>query len=576
MPHLATPMLTAWLRGLGVEVVQRDLNLEVMERLLTADMVRRAQREVRRRYGSRGARAAAVGPVPDERAVAWALKMGDVLAARVEHAKQVFRSAAFWEGPRGREALETLVGSLQLLSLPAYPGRLDLSAYQAPLPEDSSRNALRLARDPRANVFYAVLEEQILPGLLAESADLVGISIPTMNQMVAGLTVAHLLRAHGYAGHITIGGPHVTMLREQLPAAPALFDLVDSAIVFEGEAPLAALVRALERGGDLSGVPNLIYRRGTEIVSNRLGEPVPLAALPLPDFDGLPLERYLIPEPVLPLISSRGCYHGRCAFCSAGYGGARRVETLPPEETVRRMLALRERYGARHIWFADEAIAPAGLRGMAERLSACGAPLAWAAYGRMDRALDARLLRSLSAAGCRMLLYGLESASPPIVEAMRKGTTVPEMDRILQEGAAAGLWNHVFFFFGFPGETMADAQATVDFLYAHRDCIHSAAIGTFMLERHAPVWRSPEEFGVSDVTAGEGGDLAITFDYRVSAGLDATLAEMAVSRLMDALPTKEYPQWYVHDTYRLLYASRLRDASQPYPTWLGSGEGAAR
>jgi len=123
---------------------------------------------------------------------------------------------------------------------------------------------------------------------------------------------------------------------------------------------------------------------------------------------------------------------------------------------------------------------------------------------------------------------------------------------------------------------MADAQATVDFLYAHRDCIHSAAIGTFMLERHAPVWRSPEEFGVSDVTAGEGGDLAITFDYRVSAGMDATLAEMAVSRLMDALPTKEYPQWYVHDTYRLLYASRLRDASQPYPTWLGSGEGAAR
>ena len=32
------------------------------------------------------------------------------------------------------------------------------------------------------------------------------------------------------------------------------------------------------------------------------------------------------------------------------------------------------------------------------------------------------------------------------------------MSRILQESNDAGIWNHTFFFFGFPGETLEDAQ----------------------------------------------------------------------------------------------------------------------
>ena len=39
------------------------------------------------------------------------------------------------------------------------------------------------------------------------------------------------------------------------------------------------------------------------------------------------------------------------------------------------------------------------------------------------------------------------------------------MSRILVESADAGIWNHTFFFFGFPGETLEDAQKTVNFLF---------------------------------------------------------------------------------------------------------------
>ena len=54
------------------------------------------------------------------------------------------------------------------------------------------------------------------------------------------------------------------------------------------------------------------------------------------------------------------------------------------------------------------------------------------------------------------------------------------MRRILRESTAAGIWNHTFFF-GFPGETLDDAQQTVNFLYEHKQHIHSAGFGTFLL-----------------------------------------------------------------------------------------------
>ena len=43
-------------------------------------------------------------------------------------------------------------------------------------------------------------------------------------------------------------------------------------------------------------------------------------ALPLPDFDGFPLDHYFVPERIIPYLATRGCYWGRCTFCDHGQG----------------------------------------------------------------------------------------------------------------------------------------------------------------------------------------------------------------------------------------------------------------
>ena len=73
------------------------------------------------------------------------------------------------------------------------------------------------------------------------------------------------------------------------------------------------------------------------------------------------------------------------------------------------------------------------------------------------------------------------------MQRMLKGTQLEHMHRILRESTAAGIWNHTFFFFGFPGESLDDAQQTVNFLYQNKYHVNSAGFGNFLLELDAPV-----------------------------------------------------------------------------------------
>lgn len=573
MPHLALPTLTAFLRANGAEVIQRDLNIEVFDALLTRRHVERALSTLRRDYGARAEkRASRPVQAPRER-VLWALSHGPQVAAQVERAKGVVRSPAFFDGPLGLQAFETITEALEIASLPFYPAALDISTYRPAFTADSSRNLLREVADPHFNMLLEIYRKGVLADIERERPDVVGISIPSMAQLLPGLTIGHLIKERGLACHVTVGGPHITMLREQIAQTPAIFRCFDSAVVFDGEVPLLALAKTVAAGGDLAAVPNLIWRDGAQIRVNARKEPEKIGVLPTPDFDGLPLDRYLAPQRALPLLTARGCYFGKCAFCNVGYGEAESFSLMRSEMIAAQMLELKRKYGAEQIFFSDEALTPRTLRELSQIMQRDGTPLLWGGCARFEKPISGELLRQMHAGGCRMILFGLESASEAMMGRMVKGTQLEHMHRILRESAEAGIWNHTFFFFGFPGETLDDAQQTVNFLYAHKEHVHSAAFGTFLLERDAPAHRHAKSFGITKVVDPPEKDLAIYFDYEVSAGMDNPLAERVADAFLESLPAKPYPQFYVNDVYRFLYACHLSRAQQGAPPWLAVQEG---
>lgn len=573
MPHLALPTLTAYLRQHGVDVLQRDLNLEIFDDILTQNYMRTVVNQLRTRYGQQQTKPQVAHrgstPTPPKEAIAWALSHGPQLVGQVEQAKEILRSDAFFDGPVGLRAFKTIIESLELASLLFYPANLHLQSYEAAGPVDSSHSLLRLVRDEKTNIFLDYFRQGILKDIAKEAPDVVGISIPSMPQMLAGMTLAYLIKEAGLPCHVTVGGPHISMLRDPLTRASKLFTLIDSAVVMDGEEALLQLVQAVANGDEsLADVPNLIYRDGEAIRVNERHAPEKINNLPLPDFDGLPLGRYLAPKQALPLLTARGCYFGKCAFCNTGYGIDDTFSQLQAEQIVEQMMALQERYGVRHIFFSDEAITPRNLKNIAPLLANLGAPIQWGGCTRFEKIIDRPLLDKIYSAGCRMILFGLESASQPVMDKMVKGTQLAHMSRILQESTAAGIWNHTFFFFGFPGETMEDAQQTVNFLYQHKPYIHSAAIGSFLMERDSPAHRYPTSFGVNMIFEDPEKDLAIYFDYDVTTGLKPQMAELVETRFLESLPDRPYPQYYVSDVYRFLYASHLSERGMPHPPWL--------
>jgi hypothetical protein len=575
MPHLALPTLTAFLRAHGVEVIQRDLNIEVFDQVLTERYLQEMLARLRQDYGPHGDRRPPRPVAAPRELVAWALARGPRIAAQVERAKRTIRSESFFDGPIGLDAIETVADALQIASTPFFPAALEISTYRPALTADSTHNILRETRDPQLNMLRELYRRGVIADIERERPDVVGISIPSMAQLTPGMTIAALIKEHGLPGHVTVGGPHVTMLRERLARAPALFELIDSAVVFDGEVPLLRLCEALDGDGDLSGVPNLIYRDGgiaagaaaTIRVTERKA-PEKIGGLPLPDFDGLPLDRYLAPRLALPLLTARGCYYGKCAFCNVGYGEAESFSLMRSEMLAEQMIAIKHKYGVEEIFFSDEALTPRTLRELSQIMRRDGTPLLWGGCARFERPITGDLLRQMYAGGGRMILFGLESASEAIMQRMAKGTQLDNMHRILRESTEARIWNHTFFFFGFPGETLDDAQQTVNFLYQHKQHVNSAGFGTFLLELDAPAHRFPASFGITRVIERPEQDLAIYFEYETAQGMDAQMADLVASRFLESLPRKRFAQFYINDVYRFLYACHLSRLDRAPPPWL--------
>jgi hypothetical protein len=113
--------------------------------------------------------------------------------------------------------------------------------------------------------------------------------------------------------------------------------------------------------------------------------------------------------------------------------------------------------------------------------------------------------------------FGLESGSATVLEKMGKGTD--RVDQVLHPVLAAfrnsSIGLQPLYFYGFPSETDADRQATVDLLLSYADLFSPVSRGgMFGLMAGSIIARSPEKFGLQDVSAMEGDDIIWELGFR--------------------------------------------------------------
>ncbi|HJZ83654.1 MAG TPA: radical SAM protein, partial [Polyangia bacterium] len=548
-PYLSVPMLTGFLRSRGIEVLPVDANLETWEGLLRRDALVRVRARLERRLARLDGRPRLRHVEQRAYAALWAARGDAALAPeRIEGALACLRDRERALEPEAYdEAVQVVEAALRAISAAYAPLELSFSAYRTPFalttPEEIALDA-RPERNP-----FAEYERALAERLKAAEVGLVGLSVVFPGQMQPAFALARRLRAAlGEAVHLTVGGPALTQLLVRARTDAALMARIlgpfDSAVCYEGETPLWRLCEALASGRDPTGIPNLVVRGGRLAPGGTLED---LRTLPAPDFDGLPLDRYLAPELVLPYDPTRGCYWGICTFCHYGLAekGTAPYKERAVETVIDHLAALSARHRTRYFYFSQDSVAPKTLSRLAEGLIARGLDLRWATDLKPERYLDADRARTLRRAGAVACALGVESAAPRVLALINKGRPIEEVRAVIGNLDRAGVAVEAMCFTDFPTESAAEAMATVRFLEQHSGQIALFILGEFDLTPGSIVAQRLAQFGLREIWRVRGDELGIGLFFEQARPSkqprDEELLDQAIARLASGWLLRRYP-----------------------------------
>ena len=125
--------------------------------------------------------------------------------------------------------------------------------------------------------------------LIKESPDIVGITVTT-TLIDTSIALAKEIKKRNSDIKVVLGGPHISALTEESLA----YETVDFVVRNAGDYSFLELVRAFEKGTDLSSVKGIGYKPNHKLILNPRGEHIQnLDKIPFPARNLLPNEKYL-------------------------------------------------------------------------------------------------------------------------------------------------------------------------------------------------------------------------------------------------------------------------------------------
>jgi hypothetical protein len=537
-PYISVPLLTGYLRSKGLAVLPVDANIEAWDRFLRKESLSVVRDRLERRWKRQKKKKS----LSHTDQLAWihldrARAGAEATCGSIDDAVAVMRDGSgrrFYDPAQYEDALMTIENALELISAAWTPLALDFSSYRTPF-SLLDLNEIAADAEPERNPFHEYFRD-LAERLAGQAPDVIGISMVFTNQLQPAYSLAMQLRRAIPAAHITAGGPAITQILLRLPETQrdSALGPFHSAIVCEGEKALLDLASDVDRGDPPAGV----------IRGETGADP---GTIPAPDFEGLPLNKYLSPEPVLPYDPTRGCYWGKCAFCHYGLArtGTAPYRERPARQVLEHLRHLSEKHHCRVFYFSQDTIHPNSALRLAGLFSEAKAPWKWASDIRPEPLLTADSCRALAEGGALAFSLGIESAAERVLKLINKGVRPRDIAAVVEHLADAGIAVEAMTFTGFPTETGAEALATIRFLEALRDKLSLFICGEFSLGSGSLVAQQPDRFGIDELWT-VGGDTFIRTLFYTESGPALSSGEVeaidrAITRLSGAFRLHRYP-----------------------------------
>lgn len=294
---------------------------------------------------------------------------------------------------------------------------------------------------------------------------------------------------------IVVGGPlianHLRNYHED-ELTVALEDIGADIYVNEsqGEHTLTLIIEAIKNGGDLSRVPNIIYREDGKLRSMpKQAEINPLDEnfINWQTFAGENL------GPTVQTRTARSCAFS-CSFCN--YPTRAGKLTLASLETIEKELDSLNRLGyIKNLVFIDDTfnVPLPRFKEICRLMIEKNYQFNWFSYFRCSNS-DEEAIELLARSGCKGVFLGIESGSPTILQNMNKAATIEKYARGMELLHHYGVLTFASFILGFPGETEETFRESVDFIKATRPDYYRAQL--WYCEPGTPVDRQREKYGI--------------------------------------------------------------------------------
>ena len=344
-----------------------------------------------------------------------------------------------------------------------------------------------------------------------EQPGMIGFSVPFPGCFYAALRCGQFIKKEYPEITVVIGGGYpnteLRSLREK-----RIFQYTDYITLDDGELPLERLVLFLEKKSNKEELVRTFYLLNNELVySGNERENIPFIKTGIPDFSGLPHEKYIsLAEMTNPMhrlwtngkwnkiVVAHGCYWAKCAFCDVSLDYICRYEAPDAALVVDKMEAIMAQTGESGFHFTDEALSPKLLREIALEILRRKLVVSFWGNIRFEKSYTPELCDLLAEAGCIAVSGGLEVASDRLLKLMNKGVDICRTAQAAYNLTQAGIMVHTYLMYGFPTET---EQETINALEVIRQLFEAGIIQSAFWHRyamtiHSPSGMNPEEFGV--------------------------------------------------------------------------------
>ncbi len=275
-----------------------------------------------------------------------------------------------------------------------------------------------------------------------------------------------------------VGGPHPTSSPEELKQ---YFNVV---VKGEGERAIIQIIEDIENN-KLKSFYHLPYIED-------------LDSIPYPARHLLSIKKYqrlIAGEKSTGLITARGCPYN-CAFCDKNIWG-QKTRFRSSENVFGEIKSVITKFNIKAFNIVDDTftLKKSRLFDILKGFKELG--IVWRCLTRVNH-INLNILEKMKEAGCVEIVFGIESGSQKVLDALNKGVTVEENARAIDLAKKVGILSKAAFIVGSPNQDYNTLQETMTFIKNHTP--DKIQLCLFTPYPGSPVWEDPEKFGITILT----------------------------------------------------------------------------